>query len=98
MAFADYAGFRCGICYEYPLFDLKNGKTLRLYERPLIVMECSVIDKKYMNFGDGEESFKIMNKFKDRCRMFNGNFILLWQNSRLVNRREKFMFEQVLTS
>jgi hypothetical protein len=96
ISFADHAGFRCGTCYEYPLFDLKNRKALKLCERPLIMMECSVIDERYMNLGAGEESLKMMKKLKDRRRMFNGNFTMLWHNSRLVNMKERFIFEQLL--
>jgi len=48
LSFADHAGFRCGICYEYPVYDLKQRKQLKLTERPLIVMEDSVLGEQYM--------------------------------------------------
>ena len=58
LSFADHAGFRSGVCWEYPLFDLVSGRRLELVELPLIVMECSVIDQRYMGLGVGE---KVLN-------------------------------------
>ena len=34
IGFAEHPGFRCGICYEYPVFDLTNSVKLNLLERP----------------------------------------------------------------
>jgi hypothetical protein len=30
LSYADHAGFRCGVCYEYPAFDIKKRKQLKL--------------------------------------------------------------------
>lgn len=30
LSFADVAGFRCGVCYEFPTFNLKNSPLLKL--------------------------------------------------------------------
>jgi hypothetical protein len=43
LTFADHAGFHCGICYEYPVFDLLDKKMLKLKERPLLVMEKTLL-------------------------------------------------------
>lgn len=48
LSYADRPGFRCGTCREYPLYDLAERRPLRLRERPLIVMECSVIADRYL--------------------------------------------------
>lgn len=76
LSFADAAGFRCGICYPFQVFDLKQRKKLNLVERPLIMMECTVIDERYMNLGVTEKARKYMHRLKDRCRMFAGEFVL----------------------
>ena len=34
LAFADRGGFRCGVCYEFPMYDLKNRRPLNLLQRP----------------------------------------------------------------
>jgi len=43
MGYADHAGFRCGVCYPFPVFDIVERKQLDLIERPLIGMEWSFV-------------------------------------------------------
>lgn len=80
LSFADHASFRCGICYEFPVFDLEQRKPLPLMERPLIVMEGSVLGEKYMAL-NGEAALEYMLELKRRCNRYNGDFTLLWHNS-----------------
>ena len=80
LSYADHAGFRCGICYEFQVFDLEKREILPLYERPLIVMEGSVLGEQYMNLND-QEALSYMLKLKKRCQQFQGDFTLLWHNS-----------------
>jgi hypothetical protein len=95
LGYADQAGFRCGVCWEYPFYDLEARRVLPILERPLIVMECSVIDREYMGLGSGEEAFKVMTRLAQTCRAFNGDFTLLWHNSRLILPAERRLFETV---
>ncbi|MEA5598793.1 polysaccharide deacetylase family protein [Rivularia sp. UHCC 0363] len=98
LCFADMAGFRCGICYEFPTFNVNTRQTLKLRERPLIVMECTVIDERYMNLGlDGDAALQMMTKFKQRCQLFEGDFTLLWHNSRLVDEREVGIYRDLVS-
>ena len=95
LSYADHAGFRCGVCYEYPVYDLKQRKQLPLTERPLIVMEGSVLGEPYMNLS-GQEAYGCMHKLKQRCRMFNGDFTLLWHNSSFDTRQMWEMYENMI--
>jgi peptidoglycan/xylan/chitin deacetylase (PgdA/CDA1 family) len=38
LVFADRIGFRCGTCYEFPVFDLGQRVALTLRERPLVMV------------------------------------------------------------
>ncbi len=96
LSYADVAGFRCGTCHEFQPFDFIERKQLNIVERPLIAMECSVIDERYMNLGYTEKALEYFKKLKDECRKHNGNFVLLWHNSRLRDENEKRFYEQVL--
>jgi len=96
LGYAEHAGFRCGTCWEYPFYDLEKRKPLRIVERPLIVMECSVINDGYMGLGTGSEALKAMLKLADICRRFSGDFTLLWHNSRLVLPEERHLFETLV--
>ena len=82
LGYAEHAGFRCGTCYEYPLFDLSKRQQLKLRERPLVIMDCSVLDDCYMNM-DIEPAEDYLFKIKNSTKKVNGNFTLLWHNSNL---------------
>ncbi|MBK1988488.1 polysaccharide deacetylase family protein [Sphaerospermopsis aphanizomenoides BCCUSP55] len=98
LSFADLAGFRCGICYEFSTFNINTRQPLKLRERPLMVMECTVIDKRYMNLGlDGDAALLTMDKYKQRCQIFNGDFTLLWHNSRLADPLEIRIYESLVS-
>ena len=96
LGYADHAGFRCGTCRPFPVFDLRQKEQLNIVERPLIVMEGSVLDSKYMGMQDFESAVNYMQKLKNQCSMFGGEFVLLWHNSRLTTSWEKKMYQEVL--
>jgi hypothetical protein len=96
LGYADHPGFRCGVCYEYPLYDVVARKPLNLRERPLIVMDCTVIDPHYMGLGTGEEALKVMTDLKDTCRKYHGDFTILWHNQRFELPEERDLYVSVL--
>ena len=77
LGFADRAGFRCGICYAYPVFNLKTRQELQLLEQPLIVMDRSLLCEKYMGL-NGTAAFSYMRKLENACRKYQGDFVILW--------------------
>ncbi|MFX1452386.1 MAG: polysaccharide deacetylase family protein [Promethearchaeota archaeon] len=89
IGFADHVGFRCGLSHEYQAFNLRTRETLKLKERPLIVMESSLID--YMGI-DYENILQKIMLLKNRCSMFGGNFVLLWHNNYFV---ENSIFNEI---
>lgn len=96
LAYADHAGFRCGICYEYPFYDVEARQPLKLRERPLVVMDCSVIAAGYMNMGSSNEALEFMQGLKEVCRRFDGDFTLLWHNSYFSEPMNKTIYEQLI--
>ena len=96
LSFADHAGFRSGVCREYTLFDLVSGRRLELKELPLIVMECSVIDERYMNKGVGEKSFEFIKSLMNTTALFGGQFVLLWHNNRFEDVDETALYMKLL--
>lgn len=98
LAFAERAGFRCGTCFEHELFDVVERRALRLRERPLIVMEASVLSPQYMGVDHPERALEIMSGLKSTCRRFGGNFVLLWHNSSLTSAYERELYRALLTN
>lgn len=96
VGFADRPGFRAGLCYEFPLYDMESRRSLSVRERPLIVMDCSVIDSRYMGLGCSEDSFNLMRTLKDECRKYQGDFTLLWHNQRFAKNEERELYASIL--
>ena len=96
LSYAGRAGFRCGVCYEYPAFDILARSRLSVRERPLLVMESTVIDKFYMGLGSGEKAFSFIKSIKETCRRFKGDFVILWHNTRLIDTGERQLYSLIL--
>lgn len=97
LGFADAAGFRCGTCYDFSLFDLESGVELPLRERPLIVMEASVLTSQYMGLGY-KDGVGVISELKQRSYRFAGEFVLLWHNSSLMTREDHETYGSVLAA
>lgn len=96
LSFADMPGFRCGTCYEYSVYDCVQRKKLKLKERPLIAMECSIIAERYMNLGLTNQALEVFKKLKDQCRFYNGTFVILFHNTELITVQQKRFYMDVL--
>jgi hypothetical protein len=96
LSYADRPGFRCGTCREYPLFDLEQRVPLRLRERPLVVMECSVIASRYLGLGYSDAALEHMLFLRNICHQFQGNFTFLWHNSHLRHQQDKRFYRALI--
>lgn len=94
LAYAEESGFRCGICYEFPMYDLISRKSMNLLQRPLIIMEGTIID--YEGLGYSEKAKSKFKYFKDICKQFNGDFTLLWHNSSLIRNEDVKIYEKLI--
>jgi peptidoglycan/xylan/chitin deacetylase (PgdA/CDA1 family) len=94
LGFAERPGFRCGTCWEYPVFSLRTG-ALRLRERPLIVMDASLLERWYLNLS-AAAALEIGYHLLDRCRRFRGDFTLLWHNSQLLLPAHRAVYTRLL--
>jgi peptidoglycan/xylan/chitin deacetylase (PgdA/CDA1 family) len=94
LGYADHAGFRCGTCHEYQMYDLHRRRALQLRQRPLICMECSVTI--YMGCGFTDFAFAKMIKLKSAAQRFNGNFTLSWHNSYLETEIAREIYREVI--
>jgi hypothetical protein len=96
LGFADEAGFRCGTSHEFKMFDLENSSPLKIVQRPLVVMECSILDKKYMELNIDHAS-EYIQQLKNRVYNVNGNFTLLWHNSYFIEEGYKELYLEVIS-
>lgn len=95
LSYADYCGFRCGVCWDFTVFNLKTRRTLKLKERPLIVMDRTILASSYLDLTH-KQALQEISILKDHCKMFNGNFTILWHNDGLVNKQDIELFQDII--
>lgn len=97
LGFAERAGFRCGVCYPYSVFNILIRKKLGLKEKPLIVMEGSFLDYQDVSY---EETKQKIWKLINTVKRYNGTFVFLWHNSSFnISRWQEFqrIYPEILT-
>lgn len=97
LSYADLPGFRCGTCFEYPAFNTITQQSLQIRIRPLIAMECTVIDDVYLGLGVTQAAENKFLELKEKCRKLSGCFTLLWHNSYFHGSSElKQMYKRII--
>ena len=97
LVYADQPGFRAGTCHAYPVFDLERQEMLPLQEVPLIVMEDSLLGRRYRGLAD-DEALATFVELKEACFRVGGDFVLLWHNSELVSRARRELYTRLLAA
>ena len=72
--YADKEGFRCGTGDEFSVFNILTREKLKLKERPLVVMDCSLFDYNDCSYDEAKEK---INSMKNNTN----SFTMLWHNS-----------------
>lgn len=80
LSFADYEGFRCGMCLPFKPFDILEGKVLDIWEIPLLVMEGTLQSSMYRNLSP-EDALKNIIRLIETVKKHQGVFSVLWHNS-----------------
>ena len=96
LTFAESPGFRCGTCHPYHVFDVGTRRALDLVERPLLVMDASMLAPQYLAL-DSDDARRSIDYFKSVAKKFDGEFSILWHNSRLLNDEQRDLFKHAVT-
>ncbi len=72
-------GFRAGVCYPYPVFNILTREKLKLIEEPLIVMEGALV----CTHPDLPEFKTAIEGIAKTIKKYNGTFVFLWHNNNL---------------
>lgn len=78
LGYADYEGFRCGICLPYKPFDVLENRVLDIWELPLTVMEGTLYNYRSLS---KEEAWQSIRSLLNVVSKHHGVFVLLWHNS-----------------
>jgi len=77
MTYADCSGFRAGTCYSYTPFNILTRKQLSLRERPLTIMEVTLM----CETSDEFEFENKLDRYLTIVKKYEGEFVFLWHNS-----------------
>ncbi|MGC3976808.1 MAG: polysaccharide deacetylase family protein [Paludibacteraceae bacterium] len=89
MGFADIAGFRLGTCKRVRWIDPENQKLTSLILHPLLIMDNTLSDERYMNLNEREAydfALKLINEIKNN----NGELVLLWHNNTVEHNNDTY--------
>ena len=95
LGFVDQVGFRSGVCFEYQTFSLSEHRSLSVIERPLLVMDCGLLE--HTSLSQSALLEKMINLAKI-CKRYQGDLTILWHNSELITSRERCFYQQVLST
>ncbi|WP_300718137.1 polysaccharide deacetylase family protein [uncultured Desulfovibrio sp.] len=93
VGFNKVSGFRLGTAREFPVYDLQHRKALKLRERPLIAMDCTLLG---YEGATPQEAFDRACGYAQQIRKYGGNMTLLWHNSSLETPEKRELFSQLL--
>ncbi len=82
VGFADVIGFRCGTCRPFPVYSLARDQTLRLVERPLVLMDVAL----ELECRSGSDPLDLAKRCLDQVAEVHGEAVMLIHNS-FLNRR-----------
>lgn len=95
LSYADHIGFRCGICYDYHVYNVVTHTHYKLREYPLAVMECSGLAERYMNLSH-EEMLNRCRALKEKVQKYQGTFVILWHNTSFMSEDDVVCYRGIL--
>lgn len=92
LGYADLPGFRCGTCFDYRAIHPLTQETLNITIRPLILMEASLIEKRYLGITNVVEGIEYISSLRLACQSVGGKFNVLWHNSELDTQDKRELY------
>lgn len=97
MGFSESVGYRAGTTKPYYPYSFKLQKALSLIVEPLVAMDATILEDKYMGLKNEEEIIKIYKTHYEICQKHEGHFNILFHNTHLNNPVMRSVYERVLS-
>ena len=97
LGYAQRPGFRAGTARDFPMFDLVRRRGLDCVQRPLILMDRTLLSAQYAK-SDRDRDLDLARRIAKTSRHYGGNFNILWHNTSFIPRRGEDLFEACLES
>jgi hypothetical protein len=95
VGYAQHVGFRAGTCRVYFSWSFRENRKLKLQERPLIAMECSLLSSNYMDLS-AKEAHDVFTTIDAAVRQINGNMVALWHNDVFLDESLRSLYRSIL--
>jgi hypothetical protein len=95
--YADSPGFRYGTARPFPMWDLHASRSLRVRQRPLVVMESSIVSPLYLGMGYSEAAWDLFHTLKCRSLDSGGDFTFLWHNNHLATAADREFYRALIS-
>lgn len=89
MGFADQVGFRLGTSRPVRWINPQTQSVTPLTLHPLIVMDRTLYDERYMNL-EYDQAVRLMRNLRAQTSDFGGDFITLWHNSEVAKTNSSY--------
>lgn len=96
LGYSREAGFRCGTCYEYTMFNPISYELLKLKEHPLIIMDVMLLQDVFLTKNEKEIAQDKIISLIEIVKKLDGNLTFLWHNSTLRNPFSKQLYQETL--
>jgi peptidoglycan/xylan/chitin deacetylase (PgdA/CDA1 family) len=93
LGFADHVGFRAGTGREYPPYDLLARRTLRLRERPIVVMDATLFGYQGLALRHAASKARAIVA---ASRRHGGDAVLLYHNNSLREARRRVHYQKLV--
>ncbi|MEO9119802.1 MAG: MarR family transcriptional regulator, partial [Solirubrobacteraceae bacterium] len=95
-SFADAPGFRYGTSWPFTMWGWQSYGPLTLRQRPLMLMECSVVADRYLGLGYSAAAMDKILDIKEAAMKCGGDFVLLWHNSHFLRPEDREFFRAAI--
>ena len=96
LGFPDLNGFRCGTSHSFKMFDPVVKKELNLIQKPLIVMDSSLINDSFIDLNKENKIIKNVKKLYFQTKKYGGFFTILWHNDSLRTKKQKDLYYKII--
>lgn len=96
ISYADNSGFRCGTSREFTMYDVEQRRAMKLKQRPLVLMETTVVAAHYQGLGYSTMALEQMLRLKERALSIGGEFTLLWHNCSFEEEAAQAIYEELI--
>jgi peptidoglycan/xylan/chitin deacetylase (PgdA/CDA1 family) len=90
--YADYVGFRNGMCHPFRPFNLNTNRYIDIWEIPLAIMDTTLYN--YMKL-DTIRSWEFMKRLIDNVERNRGVITILWHNTSMADDK-LILYEKIL--